>query len=321
MNLKKIPESEQLIEIALRRGRKQVSQLPRQKNRLKQEKAIEIRRIEVSANYVWKVLDEKVKDFPNFSELSLFQQEMIKSIVDVDALRKALGQFSATTKILRKLKAQHIVEIKKLGRGREGKAKEASRRFIGRFSSLVKRLGSNMKIYNEAAEKLRELPSIKELPTAIIAGYPNVGKSTLLKKITGSNVKVAAYPFTTNRLELGYFKYKYGKIQVIDTPGLLDRPLEERNKIERKGIAALKHLASLIVFVVDVTESCGFSLEKQLVLLQGIGKEFGGVVVYLSKTDLAEKAQVERAKKELKGWKILPLKQAEIANEIAESLL
>lgn len=52
--------------------------------------------------------------------------------------------------------------------------------------------------------------------------------------------------------------------QVIDTPGILDHPLEERNTIEMQAITALAHLRGTVLFLVDLSESCGFPIEQQV---------------------------------------------------------
>ena len=51
-------------------------------------------------------------------------------------------------------------------------------------------------------------------------------------EITRADVDVQPYAFTTKSLFIGHMDYKYLRWQVIDTPGILDRPLEERNTIE-----------------------------------------------------------------------------------------
>jgi nucleolar GTP-binding protein len=51
------------------------------------------------------------------------------------------------------------------------------------------------------------------------------------------------------------------KVQVIDSPGVLDRALEQRNTIEMQSITALAHLNSLIVFIIDISETCGYTIE------------------------------------------------------------
>jgi GTP1/Obg family GTP-binding protein len=55
-----------------------------------------------------------------------------------------------------------------------------------------------------------------------------------------------------------------GGNQVIDTPGVLDRPLEERNTIEMQSITALAHLRACVMYVVDISEQCGYSIKQQV---------------------------------------------------------
>lgn len=62
--------------------------------------------------------------------------------------------------------------------------------------------------------------------------------------------------------------------QMTDTPGLLNRDEEARNNIERMTIAALRHLRSVVVFVVDLTEDCGTSVEDQLELRTRLREQF-----------------------------------------------
>lgn len=52
-------------------------------------------------------------------------------------------------------------------------------------------------------------------------------------------------------------------LQVLDTPGILDRPLEERNTIEMQSITALAHLRCAVLYLVDISEQCGYSLAQQ----------------------------------------------------------
>ncbi len=51
-------------------------------------------------------------------------------------------------------------------------------------------------------------------------------------EVTRADVDVQPYAFTTKSLFVGHMDHRYLRWQVIDTPGLLDRPLEERNTIE-----------------------------------------------------------------------------------------
>ncbi|MBU4256304.1 MAG: 50S ribosome-binding GTPase, partial [Candidatus Thermoplasmatota archaeon] len=75
------------------------------------------------------------------------------------------------------------------------------------------------------------------------------------------------------------FEIKYRKYQVIDTPGLLDREFSKRNQIEKQAVLALRHLANVIVFIIDPTEHCGYPLDVQLKLLDDIKKTFNIPVI------------------------------------------
>ena len=72
--------------------------------------------------------------------------------------------------------------------------------------------------------------------------------------------------------------YLYIFVQVIDTPGILDQPLEDRNTIEMLSITALAHLRAAIVYVMDISEQCGESIESQLNLFNNIKPLFANKV-------------------------------------------
>ena len=57
---------------------------------------------------------------------------------------------------------------------------------------------------------------------------------------------------------------------MVDTPGLLDRPMEKRNDIEMQAISALENFGSLVLFLIDESEKCGTSIEEQHNLLEEI---------------------------------------------------
>jgi nucleolar GTP-binding protein len=124
-----------------------------------------------------------------------------------------------------------------------------------------------------------------------------------MNKITDSKPEIAPYPFTTKGLNVGHFMKKYMPIPVIDTPGLLDRPLHERNKIELKAITAFQHLKGTILFVVDPLDD----LEKQKNLFAEMRKLFTnqGVIIVINKTDIAPPEWIEKAKEAFKDYSII----------------
>ncbi|MBI5355155.1 MAG: 50S ribosome-binding GTPase, partial [Candidatus Aenigmarchaeota archaeon] len=155
--------------------------------------------------------------------------------------------------------------------------------FYGRLNSVLRGIESDLDFLRDCCKAIANLPIVKEMPTVIIAGFPNAGKSSLLKAITGSEPDIQPYPFTTKGLMMGYTKIGYHKIQFIDTPGLLDRPLEKSNNIEKRAIAALRHLGGTIIFVIDPL----YNVEGQLKLLEDVKSELKSkVIIAINKCDL-----------------------------------
>ncbi|MCL4381225.1 MAG: 50S ribosome-binding GTPase [Candidatus Marsarchaeota archaeon] len=108
--------------------------------------------------------------------------------------------------------------------------------------------------------------------TVGLVGFPSVGKSSLINLITNVISKTAHYAFTTTRIIQGVLNFNNAKIQIIDTPGLIEGAhLGVGNG--RAVIAALK-IVDLIAFVVDV---CNISSLDILIT------ELRGLDIYINK--------------------------------------
>jgi len=195
---------------------------------------------------------------------------------------------------------------------------EARKEFYGRAASIVKQIKKELAFLEQARKTMKSFPAIKtDILTVAIAGFPNVGKSTLLKAVTGSEPKIASYPFTTQQLMLGYIKEKDLKIQFIDTPGLLDRPLKKRNIIEKQAILALKHLAKLMLFLFDASEECGYGITEQENLLKDLKKEFKvKTIIVVNKADISNEADLKELKKKHKDAILVSAKENKGISEL-----
>ena len=241
----------------------------------------------VKLQTIYQYIDYKLEKIYNDIILpeNKFYKELYKLLFTDINIKKLRERIKYIRKIIKQVYLEYKNDIKLT---KDKKLIERYRReFYGRISSILRRNWIIFKYYNIYLNRRRKIPNIKNLPTVVISGLPNVGKSTLLKNLTGSNVKIEPYLFTTKDLMLGYIKTPYFDIQVIDTPGILDRPIEEMNEIEKKSILALNYLANLIIYVFDLTEKCGYSIKEQINLLKTIKKIFNKeIILYFSKKDL-----------------------------------
>ena len=150
------------------------------------------------------------------------------------------------------------------------------------MATICKRLKDPLVYLEQVRQHLGRLPSIDpNTRTLLICGYPNVGKSSFLKNISRADVDVQPYAFTTKSLFVGHFDYKMLRFQAIDTPGILDHPLEEMNTIEMQSITAIAHLRSAILYFMDLSEQCGYSVQAQMALFSSIKPLFANKLVFI----------------------------------------
>ena len=241
----------------------------------KKKKTI-IAKTESFSTIIIDTLERYVKEFPSINNLPEFYQEILQIKIDVNKLKKALGAVDWARKTCKMIYTGQSGSLRKSKNIEFMMQKQ--KEIQGRITSVLKQIDKELKLLAEAQLYLNKLPDIHDMPTVVIAGYPNVGKSSLLRCLSSAKPEIAQYPFTTKQIFVGHIerkeKYILKRFQIIDTPGLLDRPLEKRNKIEQQAIAALRYLADIIIFVLDPTETCGYSLKDQKHLLSDLKKMF-----------------------------------------------
>lgn len=138
------------------------------------------------------------------------------------------------------------------------------------FLSNKRRAPSFAEQGEEGQERWLRL-ELKLVADVALVGYPNVGKSTLISRISAAKPKIADYPFTTLEPNLGVVRLDGGADFVVaDIPGLIEGAAEGKGL----GHQFLRHVerARVLVILVDLAMTDGTSpAEQERVLLQELG--------------------------------------------------
>jgi len=299
-NIGSIITAEELIDLAFSTASKVT--IPRIRRSVVWVRRKERQRIKIVEATITSRLNKTFKKMPRMEEIHPFYIDLVDVLVGVKNFKKSLAALNWAVKRIQSFSSTYS---RRAGRTRTiSEASRIRREAYGRIASVLKQVSRDLTFLKEAGEKLAKLPSVDpNLITIAVAGYANVGKSTLVKQLSTAKPEIATYPFTTKGIVVGHRDTQSGRCQVIDTPGLLDRPLSERNKIELQAIAAIRHLADVIVFIFDPSETCGYLLKSQLNLFKEIIGQFqdAPVINILNKVDLATEEQIELAKDALSG--------------------
>ncbi|MHA1451040.1 MAG: GTPase [Candidatus Hodarchaeales archaeon] len=271
----------------------------------------EARRIEFCAQQINQHLKESVYNFPSLKSPAThqFYIDSIRQITEIGALRKKLGALDKSTEIIWRINKEHVSEIWNVTNVRV--IKKIRRKAFARFSSVVSAHKGRLELLERIRRECRRLPDFDfDQPIICLAGYPNAGKSTFLSSITNAKPQIGAFPFTTKEIIVGKYEttindstaeeqFIFLSSQVVDTPGLLDRPADEKNDIEKRALTALKTLPDILLYLFDPLDNNTFESQINLYKeLKSFLRSSCNSYLAINKSDLLESKKLE----EIENW-------------------
>ncbi len=276
-----------MLDIVLNRTQRKTPTVIRAGFKISRIRSFYMRKVRFTSDGFSEKFDEILKGFPNINDVHPFHRDLMDTLYEKNHFKVSLAAISRSKAIIESVQRDYV-RLLKFGQSLF-QCKQLKRAALGRMATIVKKLKDPLAYLEQVRQHLGRLPSIDpNTRTLLICGYPNVGKSSFLRCITKAYVDVQPYAFTTKSLYVGHFDYKYLRYQAIDTPGILDRPTEEMNNIEMQSIYAIAHIRSCVLYFMDLSEQCGFSVEDQVKLFSSIKPLFANksVVIVINKIDI-----------------------------------
>jgi len=310
-----VPTAKDFTDIVLSKTQRKTPTVIHRHFKIGRIRAFYMRKVKFTQTNFNEKLSAILTEFPKLEEVHPFYADLMNVLYDRDHYKIALGQMNTARHLIDNV-ARDYVRLLKYGDSLY-RCKQLKRAALGRMATIMKRQAQSLSYLEQVRQHLSRLPSIDpHTRTLIVCGFPNVGKSSFINKITRADVEVQPYAFTTKSLYVGHTDYKYLRWQVIDTPGILDHPLEERNTIEMQAVTALAHLRAAVLYVIDPSEQCGHTLEAQKSLFDNIRPLFANkpLILVANKSDIwkdnlseEKKAVLDDFKKDLEDSRILEM--------------
>ncbi|KAF7357940.1 Nucleolar GTP-binding protein 1 [Mycena venus] len=282
-----VPTAADFLDIVLSKTQRKTPTVIHKNFKISRIRNFYMRKVKFTQDSFDEKLGAILNDFPMLDDIHPFLSSLMNVLYDKNHYKLALGQLRTARHLIDQV-AKDYVRLLKFGDSLY-RCKQLKKAALGRMATIMRRQKDPLAYLEQVRQHISRLPAIDpNTRTLLICGYPNVGKSSFINKVTRADVDVQPYAFTTKSLFVGHLDYKYLRWQVIDTPGILDHPLEEMNTIEMQSITALAHLKSCVLYFMDLSEQCGYTVEAQCKLFHSIKPLFAGkpTVLVINKIDV-----------------------------------
>ncbi|KAK0603435.1 hypothetical protein LWI29_004935 [Acer saccharum] len=206
-NFKKItvvPNGKDFIDIILSRTQRQTPIVVHKGYSISRLRQFYMRKVKYTQQNFYDKLSTIVDEFPRLDGIHPFYGDLLHVLYNKDHYKIGLGQINTTRNLISKI-AKDYVKLLKYGDSLY-RCKSLKVAALGQMCTVMKRITLSLAYLEQIRQHMARLPSIDpNTRTILICGYPNVGKSSLMNKITRANVDVQPYAFTTKSLFVAVF--------------------------------------------------------------------------------------------------------------------
>ncbi len=145
-------------------------------------------------------LHNATKGWPSMDKIGPFYREIADILAGVDKIKMSLASVEWAADKSKEISRKYVGMIRK-----DPDPIKVRKQAFARMASIIHDVDKDLRFLNDTRNKLRNLPDIKDEPTIVVAGYPNVGKSSFVARVSSAKPEIARYPFTTKGVLIGHF--------------------------------------------------------------------------------------------------------------------
>jgi nucleolar GTP-binding protein len=191
-NFKKIapvPTNKDFVDIVLTRTQRKTPTVVHAGYQISRIREFYMRKVKFTQATFHEKLSAIVDEFPKLDDIHPFYADLINVLYDRDHYKLALGQVNVARQLIDNV-AKDYNKLLKYGDSLF-RCKQLKRAALGRMCTVMRKQGPTLAYLEEVRKHLARLPSIDpSTRTLLVTGYPNVGKSSFMNKLTRADVEV-----------------------------------------------------------------------------------------------------------------------------------
>ena len=178
-----VPSASELVDIVLMRTQRKTPTVVHPGYKITRIRSFYMRKVKFTQQTISERLGAIVQDFPRLDDVHPFHGDLMGVLYDRDHYKLALGQLNTCKKLCETVARDYVRLIKYADS--LYRCKSLKRAALGRMCTIMKRQKGALEYLEQVRQHMMRLPSIDPTTrTIIVAGYPNVGKSSFMNKVT-----------------------------------------------------------------------------------------------------------------------------------------
>ena len=297
--IRPIPNSKNFIDLILSNTQRKTPTIVHKNYSIQRIREFYLKKIKFFHSSCEKKLNKILEDFPQINRIHLFYSDLIHILADRNQYKYSLGIISKIKQLIKKFSRDYIKMVKYANSIYV--CKQLKKKMFGKVCTVLKKNDKSFIFLEKIRIVIKKLPSLNPTKQIImLAGSRGTGKTSLLNKLTGSNIKIGSNRNEANSLIVSHFSNFFINWQILDSIGMEFYKIEKCNSFEIQTLNSYVHLNYFLFYLFDFNKennSIHDSVKTFFYLHKFYKKK--NCFLFFGKTDLEWDCKITERKKAL----------------------